>query len=441
MRTPLKVSRILHAGYLFECGGSRIVFDPLFENPFSQNCFAYPDAEIDPSGLGHVDAVFISHYHDDHFSLVSLDRIDRATPIYFYCIHEELFGLLREMGFENVSSLELGIAIEIGTIRVTPKLALDPDVDSIFQVSAAGVNVLNVVDSWIDPLTLENLAKQAPWDLVLWPFQTMQEIEVLSPSRASPASKTVPEEWLEQLARLAPRAVVPSSCQFIQEPWSWYRTAYFPISYAGFEAQLRERLPGTRYLRLDPGCSIELSTAGLALAERLPWVEPRGPQDVDYEYDPEPMSTSEIAKRFPALTDSQTARVLAFCETELGERLAKLPLPEDNFFAEARPWGLTLYDHEGRRTEFSWILDGNRLLPLSGRAPEWRTELPIQRLFGAFEEGESLSSMYVRINEGKFPSAIEEALKEADIMEDPLLRALFNGRIGSYQRAQLAHLR
>lgn len=52
--------------------------------------------------------------------------------------------------------------------------------DSMFQIKAVGLNVLNVVDSWIDPTALIELAHDAPWDMVLWPFQTMREIEVLS---------------------------------------------------------------------------------------------------------------------------------------------------------------------------------------------------------------------------------------------------------------------
>ena len=36
----LTISRILHAGYVFECDGSRIAFDTIFENPFSRNCHA-----------------------------------------------------------------------------------------------------------------------------------------------------------------------------------------------------------------------------------------------------------------------------------------------------------------------------------------------------------------------------------------------------------------
>lgn len=31
----LQISRILHAGYLFEYGDQKIAFDPIFENPFS----------------------------------------------------------------------------------------------------------------------------------------------------------------------------------------------------------------------------------------------------------------------------------------------------------------------------------------------------------------------------------------------------------------------
>jgi putative membrane protein len=71
----LKISRILHAGYVFECAGRRIVFDPIFENPFSRNCHAFPAVRFDLEQIRAlpVDAVFISHFHDDHCSFESLD--------------------------------------------------------------------------------------------------------------------------------------------------------------------------------------------------------------------------------------------------------------------------------------------------------------------------------------------------------------------------------
>ncbi len=45
----------------------------------------------------------------------------------------------------------------------------------MFQVKVADLNILNVVDSWIDYDTLDLLA-QENWDLILWPFQTMREL-------------------------------------------------------------------------------------------------------------------------------------------------------------------------------------------------------------------------------------------------------------------------
>ena len=79
----LKISRILHAGYVFECDGTLIAFDPIFENPFSRNCHAFPDVRFDHARIRGMrpDAVFISHFHDDHCSLESLDLLDRATPL------------------------------------------------------------------------------------------------------------------------------------------------------------------------------------------------------------------------------------------------------------------------------------------------------------------------------------------------------------------------
>ena len=218
----LTVSRILHAGYVFACGGTRIAFDTIFENPFSRNCHAFPDVRFDAARIRRqrFDAVFISHFHDDHCSLESLDLLDRATPLYIYCLFDELFDMVRQLGFTNVHALRLDEPVHVGPFEVVPREAMDADVDSMFQIRAAGLNVLNVVDSWIDDATAARLVAEKPWDLVLWPFQTMREIEVLAPSRHAPAPPALPEDALAQLQALAPRYVVPSSCQLVFEPWS-----------------------------------------------------------------------------------------------------------------------------------------------------------------------------------------------------------------------------
>nr|WP_295902341.1 MBL fold metallo-hydrolase [uncultured Bdellovibrio sp.] len=443
----LKISRILHAGYVFECNGTQIAFDPVFENPFSRNCHAFPNVKFHHDEIKNLklDAVFISHYHDDHCSLESLNYLDRKTPIYMFCVFEEMFSLIRELGFQNVHSLKLNETLKIGSIDVTPRRALDEDVDSIFHIQAEGINVLNVVDSWIDYETLNLLVKGNSWDLVLWPFQTMREIEVLSPSRFPSASLTLPPEWLEQIKALKPKYIVPSSCQFSMEPWSWYNQAFFPITYKEFQKEMETILPESQVIRLNPSMSIRLDQNSLSTSKNLSWVEPLGEQDVDYKYDGnlKPPTTAEVARHFEPLTEEQTAFVLKYCEEGLIEKYKSMEPPLDSYFEKTRNWCLSLYDHNGVQTSFYYRLQGNEITRLASMTEplSWFTEVPVAKVYAALELGESLTSMYIRINDRVFDPVIEKEIQDADIVEDPLIRSLFNGVFGSYQKAQLKKIK
>jgi hypothetical protein len=318
-------------------------------------------------------------------------------------------------------------------------------VDSLFQIKAAGVNVLNVVDSWIDYDTLDLLAAEGPWDLVMWPFQTMRELEVLAPSRAAPAPPALPSEWLEQLQVLKPRFVIPSSCQFQMEPWSWYNHAFFPVTYRQFENEVQAALPETQVVRLNPSVSLCLDRSSLNFAEPLAWVHPVGEQNLDYDYQPalRPPSTAEIARHFPALSGMQKEAVLDYCRRGILEKYQCLEEPEGRYFSKERVWRLSVFDHRGEEQVFFYNVKRNSLT-VTSEVPEhqlgWATEVSMSKLFGALNEGESLSSMYVRMNEAVFSSEIEKEIGEADLVEDPLVRCLFNGAFGSYQLAQLKRL-
>lgn len=415
------------------------------ENPFSRNCYAFPEIEFDYSKIRQLklDAVFISHYHDDHCSLESLNYLDRETPLYIYCMHEELFMMIRKLGFQKVYSLQINESAQIGGIVVTPKRALDADVDSIFHIEAAGFNILNVVDSWIDDAVLNELS-QTKWDLILWPFQTMREIEVLSPSRATPAPKQLPPEWIEQLTALNPQYIIPSSCQFLQESWSWYNHAFFPVTYKQFQNEIEASLPHAKVIRLNPGVSIEFKNGKLEFSSPLSWIKTIGPQDVDYEYklDITPTTTAEIAKKFPPLTSEQLQQVCEYCTNGIIEKYNSLNPSAEMYFKKPRHWLLSLYNENGEVTRFRYIVTNNRLSTAEeGQEPlAWTTEVPVTKLYAALELGESLTSMYMRINHQTFTPEIEREVKEVDLVEDPLIRCLFHGIFGAYQRAQLKNL-
>jgi len=442
----VKISRILHAGYVLECEGTEIAFDTIFENPFSVNCHAFPSVKFDLAQIRQLkfSAVFISHFHDDHCSLVSLNELDRATPIYLFCVHEELFGWIRKLGFTEVHALEVNQPVHIGAFEIIPRRALDADVDSLFQIKVAGLNILNVVDSWIDENTLELLVRQKPWDLIMWPFQTMRELEVISPLRAEKASDHLPAEWVEQLQALQPKYLVPSSCQFIHETWSWYRHAFFPVTYQQFQNEMSKALPQTQVTRLNPSVAILLTSQGLQKADPLPWMVHSGEQEVDYEYLPDlqPPGTSEVAKNFPALTREQTEYVMDYCRWGLLQKFSSFEPLVDSYFSKARHWRLSLYDHQGVAENFYYRLQGQSISVVSPneKLVSWVTEVPMAKVFGALTAGETLSSMYIRINDRQFAPDIEEEIQNADILEDPLIRCLFNGVFGAYQLEQLKRL-
>ncbi|CDG81275.1 MBL fold metallo-hydrolase [Janthinobacterium agaricidamnosum] len=443
----LKISRILHAGYVFECDDTLIAFDPIFENPFSRNCHAFPAVRFDHEQIRKVrfSAVFISHFHDDHCSLDSLDFLDRNTPIYLYCLFEELFAMVRELGFVNVYQLQTNVAVHVGPFEIYSREALDADVDSMLQIKAAGVNVLNVVDSWIAPATLSALVREAPWDMVLWPFQTMREIEVLSPSRNPATPPELPADWIEQLKVLNPRYVVPSSCQFLQESWSWYNHAFFPITYRQFQQEVSAALPAAQVLRLNPSVSVTLDRQSLQAAPALSWVVPVGEQDVDYRYDGNatPPRTADIACHFPPLTEAQTERVMDYCQAGMLEAYRQTELAPDSFFGKTRVWRLSVYDHAGIATHFRYRLDGADMVAAAdeGEGLSWTTEVPVAKLYAALELGESLTSMYMRINDAVFDAETEQDLEWAEVVDDPLIRCLFNDVFGAYQAAQLRRIK
>lgn len=442
----LHISRILHAGYLFESEQTRILFDPIFETPFSRNCYAFPPLRFDIEKLKKesFSAVFISHYHDDHLSLESLDHLDKNTPIYLYCIHSEAFDWLKQMGFKSVHPLTLSKSVSVGPFEISPTRALDVDVDCIFQIDVKGQKILNVIDSWIDGDTLGELAKKSPWDLVLWPFQTFRELEILSPSRHNLAkSEEIPHEFEPQIKALAPRYIVPSSCQFRFEAESWINQVYFPISYNQFKEFAKKASPTSEVRRIEPGDRFLLSQNQFTKSDDIPWIDcPVKDSEYGIKADFHLPTTGEISQGFPALTKTQRTNTLKYCTKELMERFSELPDDDAPYFNHLRVWRLSVYDSNESSLDFYYLIKGNHI-SLMGQAPkrfQWWTEIPLSRLHGALFEGESLSSLYARINDCIFPQDIEDDIAEFDPMWDPLLRTLYSGRFGSYQKAQLKRI-
>jgi hypothetical protein len=68
----------------------------------------------------------------------------------------------------------------------------------------------------------------------------------------------------------------------------------------------------------------------------------------------------------------------------------------------------------------------------AGNHPDsgWSTEVPLIKVHGALEEGEALTSMYIRMAGMSFD----------DVSEDPLIAVLSCGSLFKYQKYQLRKL-
>jgi Beta-lactamase superfamily domain len=113
-----------HQGWLIRTRSTSWLVDPLLCESFGQahalGYEVYPPRVLDPGAFPPIDAVFLTHEHDDHFDIPSLAKLDRKIPIYL-SVHSSSAArrILETMGFV-VKPLVPGVAIEGGDLELVP---------------------------------------------------------------------------------------------------------------------------------------------------------------------------------------------------------------------------------------------------------------------------------------------------------------------------------
>lgn len=111
-----------HQGWLFQTERASVLVDPLLCADFGQlHALAYqvfPPRVFGPEGFPAVDAVFLSHEHDDHFDVPSLAKLDRRIRIHLSCRSSVAgFKILEKMGFA-VTPWVPGVPVTYGDLEI-----------------------------------------------------------------------------------------------------------------------------------------------------------------------------------------------------------------------------------------------------------------------------------------------------------------------------------
>lgn len=117
-----------HQGWVFHTERSCILVDPLlcedFGHAYALEYRVFPPRVWNWAQFPKVDAVLLSHEHDDHFDLPSLSKLDRRIPIYLSSRSSTAgYKILCQMGF-SVHPIVPGLPITVGDLQF---LALCPD--------------------------------------------------------------------------------------------------------------------------------------------------------------------------------------------------------------------------------------------------------------------------------------------------------------------------
>jgi len=107
----LAITFLGHSAFLLTFpSGRRIAFDPWISNPRCPVAWAKPEA------LGKLDAILLSHGHDEHAA--DVPAIARASGAPVVCLFE-LALHLRRRGVSSVEDMGIGGTIDAGGVRIT----------------------------------------------------------------------------------------------------------------------------------------------------------------------------------------------------------------------------------------------------------------------------------------------------------------------------------
>lgn len=284
----LRTTFLGHQGWLLSTGSTHVLVDPLLTEAFGHGGHlgrVYPPRRIETSALPPIDAVILTHEHDDHFDVPSLDRIDRRIPIHLSSRSSSAaHALLRSMGF-SVVPLVPQTRVEIGGM-VVHAFAADHrrgggdelDVVPLF-VRAGDGSMLTSVDVAPTDAMLDAVASHG--GPAIWCYAhnltSSTFADALGSAVRDDDAALVAGAARRRYERVASRAGVPGATLVcgggwsFPEPRTWLNRAVFPIDATRVAQMLQPHAPGP-VVAPEPGQTWEARDGVVQAIERAPYV-------------------------------------------------------------------------------------------------------------------------------------------------------------------------
>ena len=256
-----------HAFWYIESKAGRVLFDPVFEDPFEEGTVtACPSRTIEVSNLPEHDLLYLSHRHLDHFHLPTLKRLPKDKTVIAPADKLTLLSLKR-LGFQDIRPMSPFEAHVLNKNGVTLRLIPTPSVSDTFleygllvieDVQGEAPRVLfNQVDTPLSDECIEKIKILAPdIDIHLAMFAS-QDFGWFQ-AKESRISETYSQN-LYAAMQLGAKLIVPAAAGFrFTDSYDHLNKLLFPIPRERFMEDIKNLCPKSTSVPINPGDVIVL---------------------------------------------------------------------------------------------------------------------------------------------------------------------------------------
>ena len=306
----MEITFLGHQGWRFAHAGRSFLLDPIREKIGNGRVGlpVWPARRLDFHALGPIDAVIVSHEHNDHFSLDTLAALPKPCPVYISDLSSlAMATAIAELGFPVVRFGALRPFTLCGLdLTALPGLynALEPDTYGLLVRAPDGASFLTGIDTVAHPDVLGWLARHCPvrtLDNLTNNFVEPRARLVAEPLAFQRSRAAVAGTMLEFVQKFLPRrAVVSGQGWCFKGAKAKLNHSFFSVDNAWLTATARELAPQVVWIEGAPGMRFTLAGDTLVVDEARNFE--LGPR-LSREFDP---AAARSAEPFPPWSEVAT---------------------------------------------------------------------------------------------------------------------------------------